>query len=198
VCVAWSFIKMEIGKQWSRISIIRSYQRNAYPAGDKRYCLHQWTMELVLCMYFGFCVCRCNVNCSVLIAQLFHYFSHCLRSYRGTRISISCWQKPCPVLFATCRQWFTSWSTLKFFTQSYFSLLQIDDQLLAMNSSDIIQISFRPFSYEITHHASLLCHDTHALIHSFIQGDNEFFSHSNRQLLHFFLSQPHYSVLQSS
>ena len=87
MCVAWSFIKMEIGKQWSRISIIRSYQRNVYPAGDKSCCLHQWPMEHVLCLYFGFCVCKCKTNCSILIALLLLYFSHCPRSYRGTNIS---------------------------------------------------------------------------------------------------------------
>ena len=174
MCVAWSFIKMEIGKQWSRISIIRSYQLNVYPAGDKSYCWHQWPMEHVLCMYFGFCVCRCNTNCSILVAPLFLYFSHCPRSYRGTSISISCWQRPCPVLLATCRKWFTSWSNLKIFGHSYFSLLQIDYHLLAMNSSDIIQIRFLPFSYEITHHINLLYHDTlHSFIHSFIHSFRE-------------------------
>lgn len=190
---------MEIGKQWSRISIIRSYQRNVYPAGDKSCCLHQWTMEHVLCMCFGFCVCRWITNCSILIALLFHYFSHFPRSYRGTSISISCWQKPCLVLLGTCRKLFTSWSNLKFVNQSYFSLLQTDGQLLAMNFSGIIQIRFGPL---VTKLHAMSTYFVATLMHSFIQWivqrDNKFFSHSNRQPLRSFLSQPHYSVLQWS
>jgi hypothetical protein len=161
-------------------------------------CSPEIRFKPVLCMYFGFCVCVCSTIRYVLIVLQLHYFSHC-------PAPIAVWAPLIPV--DKSRVLFVSHLSQVVYVVTNFKIWKpkvccnVTNRwhFLTIKSSDIIQIRLGSLVTKLhTVLASFATTLMHSSIQWIMQTSNDFFSHSNYQPFHSFLSQPQYSVLQSS